>query len=123
MRGGSGSLSKSATNLVKMGQGQSNHKGSGDGDPNNRDGRNQKKKYEPPPAPQRIGRKKKKKGLEAASKIPTVTPSAKCRLRLLKLERVKDYMLLEEEFVANQERFKPHEEKTEEERSRVCLLE
>jgi len=103
----------------KMGQSQSNNQGSGGKNPNDQNGRNQKKKYEPPPAPQRIGRKKKKKGLEAASKIPNVTPSAKCRLRLLKLERVKDYMLLEEEFVTNQEKFKPHEEKTEYERSRV----
>mmetsp|Transcript_6557 Transcript_6557/g.19881 ORF Transcript_6557/g.19881 Transcript_6557/m.19881 type:complete len:444 (+) Transcript_6557:79-1410(+) len=102
-----------------MGQSQSNNQGSGGKNPNDQNGRNQKKKYEPPPAPQRIGRKKKKKGLEAASKIPNVTPSAKCRLRLLKLERVKDYMLLEEEFVTNQEKFKPHEEKTEYERSRV----
>jgi 26S proteasome regulatory subunit T2 len=32
-----------------------------------------------------------------------VAPLSKCRLRLLKLERVKDYLLMEEEFVANQE--------------------
>lgn len=103
-----------------MGQGQSGLPGSGGGgNRGDRNGKNPKKKYEQPPAPQRIGKKKKKRGFEAASKIPTVTPSAKCRLRLLKLERIKDYMLLEEEFVTNQEKFEPHEEKTEEERSRV----
>jgi 26S proteasome regulatory subunit T2 len=45
----------------------------------------------------------------------------RCRLKLLKLERIKDYLLLEEEFVQNQERLKPEasEDKNEEERTRV----
>jgi 26S proteasome regulatory subunit T2 len=37
----------------------------------------------------------------------------------LKLERIKDYLLMEEEFIQNQERLKPQEEKHEEERSKV----
>ena len=48
-----------------------------------------------------------------------------CRLRLLKQERIKDYLLMEEEFIRNQERLKPQEEKNEEERSKVlyiCLI-
>jgi len=32
-------------------------------------------------------------------------------LKLLKNERIKDYLLLEEEFVQNQERLKPQEER------------
>merc|ERR1719158_944521 len=48
-----------------------------------------------------------------------VTPHTKCRLRLLKQERIKDYLLMEEEFIRNQERLKPQEEKNEEERSKV----
>ena len=44
-----------------------------------------------------------------------------CRLRLLKQERIKDYLLMEEEFIRNQERLKPQEEKNEEERSKVYL--
>merc|ERR1719492_675405 len=48
-----------------------------------------------------------------------VTPHTKCRLRLLKQERIKDYLLMEEEFIRNQERLKPQEEKIEEERSKV----
>lgn len=100
-----------------MGNGQSGMPpGGGEGGSN---GDKKKKKYEPPPAPTRTGRKKKKRGPEAVHKLPTVTPTAKCRLRLLKLERVKDYLLMEEEFVANQERFKPREEKAEEERTKV----
>lgn len=42
-----------------------------------------------------------------------VTPYTKCRLKMLKLERIKDYLLLEEEFIKNQERLKPQEEKQE----------
>jgi len=37
------------------------------------------------------------------NRTPTVVPASKCKLRLLKLERVKDYLLMEEEFVARQE--------------------
>lgn len=35
------------------------------------------------------------------------------------MERIKDYLLMEEEFVANQERLKPQEEKTEEDWSKI----
>jgi 26S proteasome regulatory subunit T2 len=98
------------------------------------------KKWEPP-VPTRVG-KKKKKGPDAASRLPTgrpwwcrwfgvvggasrsrlphyphpVHPNTRCKLKLLKMERIKDYLLLEEEFVQNQERLKPQEEKTQEER-------
>merc|ERR1719428_927808 len=48
-----------------------------------------------------------------------ITPHTKCRLKLLKLDRVKDFLLMEEEFIQNQERLKPQEEKQEEERSKV----
>ena len=80
----------------------------------------QKKKWEPP-LPTRIG-KKKRRGPSAASKLPAVYPTTRCRLKLLKMERIKDYMLMEEEFVQNQERLKPEstrEEKNEDDRSRV----
>ena len=78
----------------------------------------------PPP---RVGKKQKKRGAAAGlgTKLPIVTPNAKCKLRLLKLERVKDWLLMEEEFVANQERLKPQEERNEEDRSKVhfcCCL-
>ena len=43
----------------------------------------------------------------------TVTPYTKCRLKQLKLERIKDFLLMEEEFIKNQERLKPQEEKEE----------
>jgi len=42
---------------------------------------------------------------------PTVTPHSNCRLRLLKQQRIKDFLLMEEEFIQNQERLKPQEER------------
>ena len=77
------------------------------------------KKYEAP-APTRVGKKKKKKsGPPQSARIPTTTPATKCKLRLLKLERVKDYLLLEEEFILRQEQVKPKEESAQQERSKV----
>jgi 26S proteasome regulatory subunit T2 len=35
------------------------------------------------------------------------------------MDRIKDYLLMEEEFVMNQERLKPQEDKNQEERTRV----
>ena len=78
------------------------------------------KKYEPATPPARVGRKQRKqKGSEAVALLPTVTPLTKCKLGLLKLERIKDYLLMEEEFVSNQEWLKPWEDKNEEDRSKV----
>ncbi|KAI9621857.1 hypothetical protein KEM48_007528 [Puccinia striiformis f. sp. tritici PST-130] len=62
---------------------------------------------------------KKKRGPSAVNKLPTVFPTSRCKLKLLKMERIKDHLLLEEEFVINQERLKPKEEKAERERSEV----
>ncbi|KAK9817116.1 hypothetical protein WJX72_009792 [[Myrmecia] bisecta] len=80
-----------------------------------------KKKWEPPAPPPRVGRKQKRRDAASGlgSKLPTVTPNAKCKLRLLKLERIKDWLLMEEEFVQNQERLKPQEERNQEDRSKV----
>jgi len=64
-------------------------------------------------------RKKKRRGPQGLSKTPTVLPSTKCRLRLLKLQRVKDFLLLEEEFIQNHKVFKPTEEKDSEEREKM----
>mmetsp|Transcript_10197 Transcript_10197/g.20402 ORF Transcript_10197/g.20402 Transcript_10197/m.20402 type:complete len:441 (-) Transcript_10197:175-1497(-) len=99
-----------------MGQNQSGPGGEGGQGGDKKE--EKKKKYEPPPPP-RAGRKKVKKGPDANARLPAVTPNAKCRLRLLKLERIKDYLLMEEEFIQNQERLKPQEEKSQEERAKV----
>eukprot|EP00033_Pygsuia_biforma_P001924 GCRY01002145.1.p1 GENE.GCRY01002145.1~~GCRY01002145.1.p1 ORF type:complete len:441 (+),score=138.08 GCRY01002145.1:184-1506(+) len=73
-----------------------------------------------PPPPPRLGKKKKRQtGPEATSKLPKVTPHSKCRLRMLKLERIKDYLLMQEEFISTQEKIKPLEEKHQEEREKL----
>ncbi|CAO3631642.1 unnamed protein product [Cunninghamella echinulata] len=80
--------------------------------------KDQKKKKWEPPVPTRVG-KKKKRGPDTSAKLPQVFPTTQCRLKMLKMERIKDYLILEEEFVQNQERLKPAEERDQEERTRV----
>ncbi|TIB67805.1 26S proteasome subunit P45 [Wallemia mellicola] len=80
-------------------QSQPNKKQQGDKD-------KQQKRWEPP-VPTRTG-KKAKRGPSAVTKLPTVNPTTRCRLRLLKQERIKDYLLLEEEFIRNQAILKPN---------------
>ncbi|GMK58005.1 hypothetical protein CspeluHIS016_0500370 [Cutaneotrichosporon spelunceum] len=77
-----------------MGQAPSSGKGPGDK-------KDDKKapKWEPP-VPTRVG-KKKKRGPDAATRLPPVFPTTRCKLKMLKMERIKDYLLLEEEFLTN----------------------
>jgi 26S proteasome regulatory subunit T2 len=83
-------------------------------------GKGEEKKKWVPPKPTRIGKKRKKvKGPQAAYKLPTVVPITKCKLRLLRLERIKDFLLIEEEFLSNQNTSKPREEQEAEEKSKV----
>ncbi|GAO47387.1 hypothetical protein G7K_1595-t1 [Saitoella complicata NRRL Y-17804] len=91
----------------------------GGGPPKDKDDKKkeQKPKYEPPVAT-RVG-KKKKRGPDPTTKLPAVFPNNRCKLKLLKMERIKDYLLLEEEFVTNQERLKPQDDKSQEERNKV----
>jgi 26S proteasome regulatory subunit T2 len=89
-----------------MGQDFSSPQGGTGNNSNNEDGKEKKKKWEPPAPPPRVGKKQRRRnaGAGVGGKLPAVTPNAKCKLRLLKLERLKDYLLMEEEFVANQVR-------------------
>uniref|UniRef100_A0A060TDL6 26S proteasome regulatory subunit 4 homolog n=1 Tax=Blastobotrys adeninivorans TaxID=409370 RepID=A0A060TDL6_BLAAD len=98
-----------------MGQNQSGFP-PGEGD-KKKDKKNEKPRYEPPV--QTRGHKKKRKGPDSAQKLPSVYPSTRSKLRLLKMERIKDHLLLEEEFVQNQERLRPIDDKVAEERSKV----
>lgn len=108
-----------------MGQGMPNGMGAPpDADGNNKkdgedDKKKKKKRFEPRPATNRSGRRRRRKGPTGLSKTPTVVPTTKCKLRLLKLERVKDFLLMEEEFIRNHEVFKPHEERDQEEREKL----
>jgi 26S proteasome regulatory subunit T2 len=85
----------------------------------NRPNSDQQSKWEPP-IPTRIG-KKKKRGPDASSRLPAVYPTTRCKLKMLKMERIKDYLLMEEEFVASQAA-QPGEDRTAADRSRVDEL-
>ncbi|KAM0278255.1 hypothetical protein ACHAQH_005268 [Verticillium albo-atrum] len=88
-----------------MGQNQSGMGGGGEGR-EDKDKKKEKPKYEPPPRPTtRIGRKKRKAaGTSAAAKLPAIYPTSRCKLRLLRMQRTHDHLILEEEYVENQER-------------------
>ena len=87
-------------------QGTGGFPGQGRGD-QDKDKKEEKKKFEGAPPPSRVGKKRKSKGPDGIAKLPVVTPAAKCQLRLLKLNRVLDFLKMEQEFVANQEAMKP----------------
>ncbi|PBP28719.1 hypothetical protein BUE80_DR000422 [Diplocarpon rosae] len=94
-----------------MGNQQSGLGGSGGQGGDNKDEKDKKKekpKYEPPPRPTtRIGRKKRKAaGPNASAKLPAIYPTSRCKLRYLRMQRIHDHLLLEEEYVENQERLR-----------------
>ncbi|KAK2630094.1 hypothetical protein QTJ16_000914 [Diplocarpon rosae] len=94
-----------------MGNQQSGLGGSGGQGGDNKDDKDKKKekpKYEPPPRPTtRIGRKKRKAaGPNASAKLPAIYPTSRCKLRYLRMQRIHDHLLLEEEYVENQERLR-----------------
>lgn len=98
-----------------MGQGPS---GAGDRRNAKRKGdKKDKPKYEPPVQTRTF--RKKRKGPDSAAKLPNVHPTTRCRLKLLKMERVKDHLLIEEEFVQNQERLRPLDDKIADDRQKV----
>lgn len=105
---------------VPPGMGGEGPPGSGDNSnkENEPDKKKKKKRFEPRPTA-RTGRRRRRKGPVGINKVPTVTPNAKCKLRMLKLDRVKDFLLLEEEFIRNHEVFKPREERDQEEREKL----
>ena len=83
-----------------------------------------KKQFKKPePSLLNLGKKKKKKkGVEVASKLPTVTPNTKCLLRMRKYERIKDYLLMEEEYINNLKENKEEDENKEKEKNMLDTL-
>ena len=55
-------------------------------------------------------KRKSKNNQYNPSKLPDVTPNLKCRLRLCRQERIKDFLLIEQEFVRKQEEWKKEKE-------------
>lgn len=98
-------------------------KGANDKDSKKKD--QQKKQFKKPePSLVHLGKKKKKKkGVEAASKLPTIVPTTKCLLRMRKAERIKDYLLMEDEYIKTQiANKKPESTKDEEEKNAIDLI-
>ncbi|ODH52175.1 hypothetical protein GX48_01732 [Paracoccidioides brasiliensis] len=95
-------------NLATMGNQQSNLGGGSADSKDDKDKKKEKQKYEPPPQPTtRIGRKKRKQaGPNASAKLPAVYPTSRCKLKYLRMQRIHDHLLLEEEYVENQERIR-----------------
>ncbi|KAJ5134691.1 ATPase of 26S proteasome regulatory subunit 4 [Penicillium atrosanguineum] len=92
-----------------MGNQQSNMGGGPGGDGrDDKDKKKDKPRYEPPPPPTtRLGRKKRKAaGPSTAAKLPDIYPTSRCKLRYLRMQRVHDHLLLEEEYVENMERLR-----------------
>ena len=86
-----------------------------------KDKKKQFKKIEPSLV--KLGKKKKKKkGVDIASKLPTITPNTKCLLRMRKYERLKDYLLMEEEYLKTQQTNKTEDQNAEEEKTSIDLL-
>ncbi|GME97065.1 hypothetical protein B5S28_g4881 [[Candida] boidinii] len=82
------------------------------------DKKKQKPRYEPPIQSAKFG-KKRKKGQDINNKLPNILPNTRCKLKLLRLERIKDHLLLEEEFVSNQETLQPTDQRQLEEREKI----
>ena len=94
--------------------GDNNPKGDG------KDGEDKKKKKRFEPRPRTTGqRRKRRTGPSGIQRIPNVVPTSKCKLRMMKLERIKDFLLMEQEFIRNHEVFKPREERDQEEREKL----
>jgi len=85
-----------------MGQNQSFGFGSGQDRDQNKDDK-KKRERKPPPMPIQRGRRRgrRSKGPDTASKLPIVTPHTRCRLKLIKSERILDWLIMEEEFLTN----------------------
>lgn len=101
-----------------MGQGASTGGGGGGGPSKDNKDAPKKKKFEAKPLTRQV-KKKKSKGPSTATKLPKVYPTVKCKLRQLKLERIKDFLLMEQEFITNQEALKPKAVQETKERDKV----
>ncbi|KAM0682081.1 ATPase of 26S proteasome regulatory subunit 4 [Mitosporidium daphniae] len=73
-----------------------------------------------PPLPTRFGKRAARhRGPDPAQKLPEIFPTSRCRLRKLKMERISDYLAIENEFVNRMEALRPQDQRTQEERSKV----
>ena len=93
------------------------------GKKNQEENKEKKQIKNPEPALIKLGkRKKKKRGLDLASKLPNITPNTKCLLRMRKMERIKDYLMMEEDFVKSQKTETTEDKQIEEEKNLLEVL-
>jgi len=64
----------------------------------------------------------RKRKTDSVNKLPIITPQTRCKLKMLRTERVKDFLLMERDFIVEQERTAPKEESAKEERAAVDRL-
>lgn len=67
-------------------------------------------------------RKRKSQGSAAANRLPQVSPVPRCLLRQLRQERVKDFLILEKEYIVNKEKQRPSEERQALEKQQITEL-
>ncbi|CAB3398245.1 unnamed protein product [Caenorhabditis bovis] len=65
------------------------------------------KREKPTHATMKVSMKRINKTLENANKLPTVAPRRQCLVRLLKMNRIHDYLQLEKEFINRQNTLRP----------------
>lgn len=84
----------------------------------NKDNSKDKKSEKAKKKPNRLNNLRLQRSAKA-SQLPQITPHSKCQLRLLKLERVKDWLTMEEEFITNCEALSTREQTQEDQRHRL----
>ncbi|KAK2962150.1 putative 26S proteasome regulatory subunit 4 like protein [Blattamonas nauphoetae] len=86
-------------------------------------GRRQMNDKNDPTQPKKPTEKKvwkyEKSSQRRTNKLPDATPTTRCRLRELRLERIKDHLLMEEEFIHALEAHKPNTDDKQKERKMV----
>lgn len=76
-----------------------------------------------PLQPSTFGKKKKvSRGAQVAKKLPAVVPLGKCKLRVLRMERMMAFLKLEEEYVTEMEKLRPADLRNKADRSMVDEL-
>lgn len=82
------------------------------GDPNDNRQKSRRLETQKPQVTTNFARKKKARGASQAIKIPNISPTSRCLLREMRLERVHDYMKLEQDYVqAKESRWGDREDK------------
>ena len=89
---------------------------------NNNENKKDRKRKHKKPLLTNIGKRKKSKGPSTIEKMPTVMPNYACKLRQLQLDKMNDYLLLEEEFIDQCQLLEINEDKIEEELKQIQAI-